>query len=133
MILIVFTKSYPYDFAPEYTFLQHEISQLAKVFDKIIVVPKVCSGKRFDLPPGVEVDESLSGFIRKNSNVLSFSVNVLKSNSVLQEIYNQPSLLFYPAKLLRLILFSGRSEIKKNLVQELAGRTSISRQPDYYV
>lgn len=114
MILIVFTKSYPYDFAPEYTFLHHEIIQLAKKFDQIVLVPKVCRGKRFDLPAGVEVDESFSDFIQKNSNLIRFGINVLNSNSVLQEICNHPSLLLFPAKFLRLILFSGRSEIKKN-------------------
>ena len=114
MILIVFTKSYPYDFAPEYTFLHREISYLAEKFDKVVLVPKVCSGNRFDVPSGVEVDESLAGFIRKNSSVFRSAMNVLNSKTIYQELRIHPSVLLFPAKFLRLVLFSGRAEIKKN-------------------
>ena len=114
MILIVFTKSYPYDFAAEQTFLHCEISCLAEKFDKVILVPKVCAGKRFDLPSGVEVDEGFAGFIRKNSNLFRFVINVMNSKMIYQELLARPSILLFPAKLLKLILFSGRAEITKN-------------------
>ena len=96
MILIVFTKSYPYDFAPEYTFLHREISYLAEKFDKVVLVPKVCSGNRFDVPSGVEVDESLAGFIRKNSSVFRSAMNVLNSKTIYQELRIHPYCFFPP-------------------------------------
>ena len=51
------TSSYPYDYAAEYTFIQPELNHLTAVFDQIILVPRVCKGKLFPLPPGVEVNE----------------------------------------------------------------------------
>jgi colanic acid/amylovoran biosynthesis glycosyltransferase len=114
MILIIFTKSYPYDFSAEQTFLHREISCLADMFDKVVLVPKVCVGNRFDLPAGVEVDESFAGFIKKNSNIIRFFINLMNSKTIYQELRARPSLLFFPAKFLRLILFCGRAEIKKN-------------------
>lgn len=114
MILIIFTKSYPYDFAAEQTFLHREISHLAEKFDKVVLMPKVCSGYRFDVPDGVEVDESFAGFIRKNSSVFRFVMNVLNSKTIYQELRAHPSLLLFPAKFLKLVLFSGRAEITKN-------------------
>ncbi|MBI5943850.1 MAG: glycosyltransferase [Chloroflexi bacterium] len=117
MILMVFTKSYPYHFSPEYAFLHREIHFLAEKFDKVILIPRIGSGRMFDVPPGVEVDESLSSFIRKKSNILDFLANALSSKSLYQEIRFYPSVLFSPAKLLKLILFSGRMEIKKNWIR----------------
>lgn len=114
MILIIFTKSYPYDFAVEHMFLHREISYLAEKFDKVVLVPKVCSGNRFDVPSGVEVDESFAGFIRKNSRLFRFVMNVLNSKIIFQELRIHPSVLLFPAKFLRLVLFSGRAEITKN-------------------
>lgn len=114
MILVVFTKSYPYDFAPEYAFLHREISYLAEKFDKVILVPKVCGGNRFEVPSGVEVDESFAGFIRKNFSVFRFIMNVLNSKTIYQEFRVRPSVLLFPTRFIRLVLSSGRAEIIKN-------------------
>jgi len=114
MILIIFTKSYPYDFAAEQVFLHSEISTLAEKFDKVVLVPKVCRGDRFNVPSSVEVDESFAGFIRKNSSAFRFVMNVLNSKTIYQELCAHPSLSLSPTKLLRLVLFSGRAEITKN-------------------
>ncbi len=123
MILILFTTSYPYDFASEQTFLQREIPYLEGKFDKVVIVPRVCRGNKLDVPHGVEVDESFADYIKIKSNIFRFVINVLNSKTVCQELGSQPSLLLFPAKLLRLILFSGRAEITKNWLRNwLAAR-----------
>jgi colanic acid/amylovoran biosynthesis glycosyltransferase len=123
LILILFTTSYPYDFASEQTFLQREIPYLEEKFDKVLLVPRICRGNKLDVPHGVEVDKNFADYIKKNSNIFRFVINVMNSKTVCQELSSQPSLLFFPAKLLRLILFSGRVQITKNwLMDWLAAR-----------
>jgi len=117
MVLIVFTKSYPYDFSPEFAFLHREVHFLAEKFNKVILVPRVGSGQMFDVPSGVEVEESLASFIRKKSNILDFLAKVINSKSFYREIRFYPSVLFSPVKFLKLILFTGRMEIKKNWIR----------------
>ena len=56
--LFLFTASYPYDSAAEQTFLSDEVVYLKKEFDRVILVPRDCTGKRLPLPDGIEVDES---------------------------------------------------------------------------
>lgn len=74
MILLLFTLSYPFDIATEQNFLGEEIKYLARKFERVILVPKSCGGKRFPVPNGVEVDTSFSDtYTLKNRVLASFS------------------------------------------------------------
>ena len=119
MILVIFTQSYPYDFAAEYTFIGPEIPHLAESFERIILVPRVCKGVRLELPRGVETDDRYAELLRRNSRPDRMIRLALRSHAILQEIREQPSILLYPSKILKLILFSGRAELTRQWIKGL--------------
>jgi len=69
MTIFIFTQSYPYDFAAEQIFVKPEMHHLAKKFEKIILVPRACKGKRLSLPSGVDVDDRYADFLQRNSGL----------------------------------------------------------------
>lgn len=113
MILLLFTSSYPYDSAAEYPFIQPEIHHLVERFEKIVMVPKACKGKRLPLPPGVEVDDQYADFLQRNSRPHKMIRMAFSSQIFFQEIHKHPAILLYPSKILKLILFSGRAELTR--------------------
>ena len=119
MILLLFTSSYPYDSAAEYTFIQPEIRHLVEKFEKIVIVPKVCKGKKLPLPPGVEVDDQYADFLQRNSRPHRMIQLALASRSFFQEIHNHLSILLDPSKILKLILFSSRVELTRQWITNL--------------
>lgn len=60
MIVLLFSNSYPYDYATEQTFLKGEVEILRKRFDKVVLVPRIAKGNLLPLPEGVEVDTSFA-------------------------------------------------------------------------
>jgi colanic acid/amylovoran biosynthesis glycosyltransferase len=108
LILVLFTHSYPYDFAAEQTFLEHEISHLQRHFDKVLLVPRITRGNRLLVPSHVEVEESLANQYRKNVDILSTALDALGSLYFRQELRSKPRLFLQPFKLAKLLLFSGR-------------------------
>src|SRR5690625_4914528 len=56
--LVLFTTSYPY--AGTEAFLETEIQYLAGRFDRVIVVPRLATGRLRDIPPSVVVDSSMA-------------------------------------------------------------------------
>jgi colanic acid/amylovoran biosynthesis glycosyltransferase len=119
LIVVVFTQSYPYDFAAEYTFIGPEVPHLAETFENIILVPRACKGKRLGLPSGVEVDHQYAVLLRRNLRPDRIVHLALASRSFFQEIRNHPSILLYPSKILKLILFSSRAELTRQWVTNL--------------
>jgi len=119
MIVILFTQSYPYDVTAEHTFISPEIHYLAEKIQKIIVVPRTCKGKRLPLPPNVEVDDRYADFLRRNSGPLKIIEIAFSLHCFFQEIRKHPSILLYPSKILKLILFSGRAELTRRWVTNL--------------
>lgn len=113
MILLLFTSSYPYDYAAEYTFIQPELDYLTEVFDQIVLVPRVCQGKRFPLPPGVEVNEQYAEALQRAANPAKMFPLALSFPCFFHEIRRQPGILLRPAKALKLILFSSRAELTR--------------------
>jgi len=116
MTIIIFTQSYPYDFTTEHIFVRPEIPYLAEKFEKIVLVPRSCKGKRLSLPSGVEVDDRYADFLQKNSRPHRMIRLALTSRSFFQEIRNHPSILLYPSKILKLILFSSRVELTRQWI-----------------
>lgn len=60
MIVLLFSNSYPYDYATEQTFLKGEVEFLRKRFEHVILVPRIVQGNLLPVPDGVEVDTSFA-------------------------------------------------------------------------
>lgn len=119
MTLIIFTQSYPYDFAAEHIFVRPELHHLAEEFERIVLVPRVCKGKRLSIPSGVEVDDRCADFLQRNSRPHRMIWSALASRSFFQEVRNHLSILLYPSKILKLILFSSRVELTRQWITNL--------------
>jgi len=119
MTLIIFTQSYPYDFAAEHIFVGPELYHLAEQFEKIVLVPRACKGRRLSLPSGVDVDDRYADFLQRNSRPHRMIQLALASRSFFQEIHNHLSILLYPSKILKLILFSSRVELTRQWITNL--------------
>lgn len=124
MNLFLFTASYPYDSAAEQTFLSDEVEYLKKEFDRVILVPRDCTGKRLPLPEGVEVDESYSSFLTQN-RIKALSTAVF-STHFLADIFSRPSILFNKEALQRLIKFVGKADLTRQWVEGWFQNSSVS-------
>jgi colanic acid/amylovoran biosynthesis glycosyltransferase len=113
MIIIIFTQSYPYDFATEQTFIGREINYLLEKFDRVVLVPKICQGKRLPLPTKVEVDEHYAAFLAANSSPHQFMKQAFQMSRFYREIQKNKTILLYPSKFLKLVLFSARAELTR--------------------
>lgn len=60
MILLLFSNSYPYNYAAEQTFLNGEVGILRKRFERVILVPRIAQGNFLPIPEGVEADTSFA-------------------------------------------------------------------------
>lgn len=119
MTIIILTQSYPYDFAAEQTFVGPEIPRLAEKFENIVLVPRVCKGKKLELPSGVEIDDRYADRLWKNARPDRMIRLALASPLLFHEIRNHPSILLYPSKTLKLFLFSSRAELTRQWITEL--------------
>lgn len=115
MILLLFTASYPFTSGAEQTFLEDEINYLNKVFDRVILVPRDCTGERLSLPDGVEVDESYSHFLALNS--IKTPLFALFSKYFFADIFSRPSILFHGVAIQRLVKFIGKAHITRQWVE----------------
>lgn len=75
--VVLFTYSFPYDKVQEQSFLVDELKHLQASFARLILVPQSIKGDKYELPAGIEVNETLSealrtiGFKHKIKTVLS--------------------------------------------------------------
>ena len=111
MILVLFTKSFPYDAAAEQTFILGELPYLREIFDQIILIPKACDGKKFSLNTHIDVEEGYAKFLNRRSNLLALALHAITSRYLYHELLIYPKIVFAPFKLLKLLKFSGRVEI----------------------
>jgi glycosyltransferase involved in cell wall biosynthesis len=126
MIVVIFTHSFPFDFAAEQTFIGNEILHLKEKFERVLLVPKVTKGKRLPLPDCVEVDESYAEFFKTSSRLDRLMEYAAKSRIVNRELEKNKMLLLSPSKVLKLFLFSGRAQ----LTSEWTSRLIKSKQID---
>ena len=115
MILLLFTASYPYTSGAEQTFLDDEIGHLKKVFDRVILVPRDCTGEQLLLPDGIEVDESYSSFLASNRSRALLSA--VFSPLFWSDIFARPAILFNKDALPRLIKFVGKAALTREWVE----------------
>lgn len=118
MVLLLFTGSYPFDVAAEQTFIHREIPHLLNHFERVVLAPKSHYGHRLGIPSKVEVDEDFAIYIKKNSNLFNLIDKAFSSQNFFREIRSHPTLLFNPAKVLKLILFLGRAELTRGWVSK---------------
>ena len=115
MILLLFTASYPYEIGAEQTFLNNEIQHLKAAFERVVLVPRESVGLRLSLPDGVEVDESYSHLLRKNS--LIALISAVFSSNFFSDIFSRPSILLHGNALRRLVKFVGKANITRQWVE----------------
>lgn len=122
--LFLFTASYPYDNAAEQTFLSDEVVYLKKEFNRVILVPRDCTGNRLPLPDGVEVDESYASFLAAN-RVKALSTAIFSSH-FFADIFSRPSILFNKEALQRLIKFVGKANLTRQWVERWFQNSSVN-------
>lgn len=122
--LFLFTASYPYDSAAEQTFLADEVKHLKKEFDRVILVPRDCTGERLSLPDGIEVDESYSSLLALNR--VKALLKAIFSPHFFADIFSRPSILFNKDALQRLIKFVGKADLTRQWVERWFQSSSVS-------
>jgi glycosyltransferase involved in cell wall biosynthesis len=125
MIIIIFTHSYPYDFAAEQTFIGWEIRHLVKHFDRVVLVPKICQGEKSPLPAAAEIDEHYASFMEANSRPHQLINLTLRSRRFYEEIQKDITILLHPSKILKLVIFSSKAELTRQWLIEWLGRQRI--------
>lgn len=116
LTLLLFTTSYPYDYASEYPFIHPELKHLLGKFKKIVLVPRVCKGKKVSLPARVEVDEQYAAFLRANSGPINVIRHALHSRIFYSEMQRNQTIPLDPVKLLKLFFFSSNAELTRQWV-----------------
>jgi glycosyltransferase involved in cell wall biosynthesis len=101
--LLLFTNSYPYEASLERNFIEPELPHLQRAFERVIVIPSRCEGRRTDVPSGIEVDLGLSSLFASYSARLKLlgATNLLRL--FLQDIRGRPRLMRQPRALKRLL------------------------------
>lgn len=108
--LLLFTISYPYDFAGEISFLKNETRYLSSKFNTHII-PLITKGNKEVLPQSVILEDGLSKFIieNKKSIVIKALFNAAISKWFYFELISKPYIIFNPKKFKKLVLFNYRS------------------------
>jgi glycosyltransferase involved in cell wall biosynthesis len=112
--LILFTRTYPYS-AMEQPFLSQEVEYLATDFERVFIVPENCSGQKYPLPSGIQVEEGFSEFLESTSK-LTREMQVLHgltSPLFFQELLRRPISISQPKAIVRLLFWAGHAELTK--------------------
>lgn len=124
MILFLFTASYPYTSGAEQTFLADEVGYLKKAFDRVILVPRDCTGELLPLPIGVEVDESYSNYLV--SDKIRMVLLAFSSPHFFTDIFSRSSILFNKNAIQRLIKFVGKATLTRKWVERWFRNSAVS-------
>ena len=104
MIVLLFSNSYPYDYATEQTFLKGEVEVLRKRFERVILVPRIAQGNLLPIPEGVEVDTSFATSFTLGRR-LAESALAIFSNDFYLDIKNRLPSSLKPSYLRRVFSF----------------------------
>lgn len=104
MIVVLFTNSFPYDFAAEQNFFMGEVKVLSERFDRVILVPRTVRGNLLSVPAGVEVDVSFAKRFTLGRR-LALSALALFSKEFYLDIRNHLPASLAPGYLRRLFSF----------------------------
>jgi len=112
--VLLFTHSFPYNYAQERSFLEQELVVLQRRFEQVILVPKMVVGDLCELPEGIQVDSSLAERVGKIT--WRTKSQVLFSKLFLKEIvlYARHPLKFRYALAKILAAYATRDWLKEN-------------------
>ncbi len=116
MILLLFSTSYPYDYAAEQTFLKGEVEILRRRFERVVLVPRIAQGNRLPIPDGVEVDSSFADFLTFGKRMAASILSLFSKDFYLDLKNHLPSSLL-PSYLRRLFSFLAGANLTRNWVQ----------------
>ena len=116
MIVLLFSNSYPYDYATEQTFLKGEVEILRKCFERVILVPRIVQGNLTPVPAGVEVDTSFTESFTLNRR-LAESALALFSNDFYLELKNRFPSSVKPAYLRRVFSFVAGANLTRKWME----------------
>ena len=116
MIVLLFSNSYPYDYATEQTFLKGEVDILRKRFERVILIPRIAQGNRLPVPDGVEVDTSFAESFTLNRR-LAESALVLFSKDFYLELKSRFPSSIKPSYLRRVFSFVAGANLTRKWLQ----------------
>lgn len=116
MIVLLFSNSYPYDYATEQTFLNGEVEVLRKRFERVILVPRIAKGNLLPIPDGVEVDTSFASSFTLGKRLAESALAIFSKDFYLDIKSRLPSSL-KPSYLRRLFSFVAGANLTRNWLQ----------------
>ncbi|MCB9111273.1 MAG: glycosyltransferase [Anaerolineales bacterium] len=116
MIVLLFSNSYPYDYATEQTFLKGEVEILCKRFDRVILVPRIARGKLLPIPDGVEIDISFAESFTMGGRLVESALAVFSKDFYLDIKNRLPSSL-KPSYLRRVFSFVAGANLTRKWMQ----------------
>lgn len=116
MIVLLFSNSYPYDYATEQTFLKGEVEVLCKQFDRIILVPRIAKENLLPIPGGVEVETSFARSFTLGGRLVESMLAVF-SNDFFTDIKNRLPSSLKPSYLRRLFSFVAGANLTRKWLQ----------------
>ena len=116
MIVLLFSNSYPYDYATEQTFLEGEVEILQTRFERVILVPRIAQGNLLPVPNGVEVDASFAESFTLNRR-LTESALALFSKDFYLELKSRFPLSIKPSYLRRVFSFVAGANLTRKWLQ----------------
>ena len=118
MIVVLFTTSYPYDYATEQTFLKGEIEILRKRFERVILIPRIAQGNLLSVPNNkVEVDTSFAEDFTLLKRIF-LGILSLFSKDFYHDIKNHFPASLSPSYLRKLVSFLSGAYITKKWVMD---------------
>jgi len=125
LILLLFTTSYPYDYATEQTFLKGEVEILCKRFDRMILVPRITQGNCLPVSEGVEVDTSFSSTFTAFNRIYSSALSLFSKDLYLDLKANVPAFRS-PSYVRKLFSFLSGANLTRRWLKKWLGRQNVS-------
>jgi len=125
MIVLLFSNSYPYDYATEQTFLNGEVEVLRKRFERVILVPRIAKGNLLPIPEDVEVDTSFASSFTLGKRLAESALAVFSKDFYLDIKRRLPSSL-KPSYLRRLFSFVAGANLTRKWLQNWLRANHIS-------
>lgn len=116
MIVLLFSNSYPYDYATEQTFLKGEVEVLCKQFERVILVPRIAKGNLLPVPHGVEVDTSFAESFTLGRRLAESALSIFSKDFYLELKNRFPSSL-KPAYLRRVFSFVAGANLTRKWME----------------
>ncbi|HMV29268.1 MAG TPA: glycosyltransferase [Anaerolineales bacterium] len=125
MIVLLFSNSYPYDYATEQTFLKGEVEILCKRFERVILVPRIAKGNLLPVPYGAEVDTSFAESFTLGRRLAESALSIF-SNDFYLELKNRFPSSLNPAYLRRVFSFVAGANLTRKWMENWLKSNNVS-------